>query len=94
MIDDYRKKCEILIKIIIIIADFTIISINKKNFIRIDNVINESSYQDDIDFSHFDTKYKIIALYYPPNCNKPIEHFNKNRTESVINKTYDFNSSI
>ena len=30
-------------------------------------------------------------MYYPPNCNKPIEHFNKNRTESVINKTYDFN---
>ena len=52
--------------------------------IIIDNVINESDYQDDINFSNFETKYKIVTIYYPP-----IRYFNKNRTKSEFDKSYN-----
>ena len=38
---------------------------NQKVTIEIDNKINESLYEDDLDFSRYSTKIKAIAIYYP-----------------------------
>ena len=35
--------------------------------LKINNLVNESLYQYNLDFSKFDTKYKILAIYYPQN---------------------------
>ena len=41
-----------------------------------------SSYQNNLDFSHFETKYKIVAIYYPQNyINKITFDENENTTE-------------
>ena len=82
MFENYKKKYEGLLKAIILYI--FLILINKKKVIIIDNVINESDYQDDINFSNFETKYKIVTIYYPP-----IRYFNKNRTKSEFDKSYN-----
>ena len=35
--------------------------------LKINNLVNESLYQNNLDFSKFVTKYKILAIYYPQN---------------------------
>ena len=35
--------------------------------LEINNLVNESLYQHNLDFSKFYTKYKILAIYYPQN---------------------------
>ena len=56
---------EIIIKALIFVAFFLLI--NKTKVIKIDNRINESLYQDNINFSDFDNKCKILAIYYHEN---------------------------
>ena len=58
----------IIIKILIL---YFLLSINKvnlfnpKNIIEIDNKINETLYEKDLDFSKYSTKIKVIAIYFP-----------------------------
>jgi len=56
---------EISIKIILLCWFLSLFNINK--VINIDNLINETLYQDNQDFSKFSTNYKIISIYYPQN---------------------------
>ena len=53
------------IKIILFCGFLSLFNINK--VINIDNLINESLYQDNQDFSKFSTNYKILAIYYLQN---------------------------
>lgn len=89
MIYNRQQKCEIIIKIIM----FNIILeiINKKRIININNKINESIYQEDLDFSKYETDYKTVVIYYPPNSFTEARTFdNINKSESKNNK-YEIN---
>jgi len=52
-------------KIILFIVFLLIINIKKT--IKIDNLIIESSYQNDIDYSHFTNNYKVVVIFYIQN---------------------------
>ena len=70
-------------------------SINISKEIKIDNLINESLYQENMNFSKFDTHYKILAIYHLDNIineedfnNKKIyKLFIKRKKEININKS-------
>jgi len=80
MIYNRQQKCEIIIKIIM----FNII-------LEINNKINESIYQEDQDFSKYETDYKTVVIYYPPNSFTEARTFdNINKSESKNNK-YEIN---
>ena len=61
----FQEEFKFVSKIIVICALFCFIK--KTKLINIDNVINESFYQEDLDFSKLETDYKIMAIYYPYN---------------------------
>ena len=67
--------------------------INKSKIIKIDNIINESVYQDDLNFSNFSCNHKIIAIYYPINCNETVEYVEKNILKSKVNAINEINLS-
>ena len=85
-----KIKYEIIITFIMI---FIILpSINKKYVININNEINETIYQEDLNFSKYKTSYKIVIIYYLPNYeHKAIELDNQNISDSKINKTNEIN---
>ena len=80
--------------IIIFIFYGNIDLINIKKLILIDNKINESLYQKDEDFSHFETQYKILAIFYPENINFENDFFEKNKTLSPEKKENNYNVSF
>ena len=54
--------------------------------LKINNLVNESLYQNNLDFSKFNTKYKILAIYYPQNYINQIayeENKNTNKKEEI-----------
>ena len=54
--------------------------------LKINNLVNESLYQSNLDFSKFNTKYKILAIYYPLNYINKItfeENENTNEKEEI-----------
>jgi len=57
--------------------------------LEINNLINETLYQNNLDFSQFDTKYKILAIYYPQNYINKID-FDENEN---INEKQEINLS-
>ena len=57
--------------------------INQEKVIKIDNLINESFYQNNQDFSQYQTKYKCIAIFYPNN-NSSLTNHNK-EIKNIIN---------
>ena len=60
--------------------------------LEINNLINEPLYQNNLDFSQFDTKYKILAIYYPQNyINKMSYDENENMNE---NKEINLSKSL
>ena len=61
----FKTNVRIIIKIMSFYIFQTII--NDFRIIKIDNLINESLYQNNQDFSNYTTKHKIIAIYYPDN---------------------------
>ena len=63
-------------------------NINHNKIIIIDNEINESLYKENLDFSQFETKHKVVAIYYPDNYTNKIENVKKN------NKINKYNSLI
>ena len=58
------------LKIILFFINLNIINITK--IIKIDNLINEVVYQNELNFSQYKTNHKILAIYYPDNNNKSI----------------------
>ena len=75
----------ISIKIILFFGLLSLFNINK--VINIDNLINESLYQENQDFSKFSTKYKILAIYYPQNFTNFDEtkySVDKKKSKSII----------
>ena len=59
---------------------------NKGSEIKIDNLINEHLYQENLDFSKFTTKYKILAIYYPQYYINALDFINKKTTKYIIKK--------
>lgn len=88
--NNINKRHIININKIIIISLYSlfIIRVNPKKIIKIDNEINESLYKENLDFSRFKTKHKVVAIYYPDNCSNKIENVKKK------NKTNNYNSLI
>ena len=67
MLKTYKIKLffEINIKALIFVTFFLLY--NKTKVIKIDNIINEPLYQDNINFSYFNNTCKILAIYYHEN---------------------------
>lgn len=63
-------------KIILLIV--LLLFVNKKRVIIIDNIINDSFYENEHDFSKYDIKLKILAIYYPQYFLNIIEYININ----------------
>ena len=85
-----NKRYIININKIIIISLYSlfILRVNPNKIIKIDNEINESLYQENLDFSQFETKHKVVAIYYPDNYTNKIENAKKN------NKINNYNTLI
>jgi len=85
-----NKRHIININKIIIISLYSlfILRVNHNKIIIIDNEINESLYKENLDFSQFETKHKVVAIYYPDNYTNKIENVKKN------NKINNYNSLI
>ena len=64
--------------------------------IKIDNLIKESLYQDNKDFSKFTTKYKILAIYYLQNVISSIDldNIKKKKFFSKKIEEINFNKSL
>lgn len=75
-----------LSKIFVLLMLFPFFKINNPRIISINNLINEQLYQKNQDFSKFETKYKVIAIYYPQTYNN--SYANK-KYGSIIQKTDD-----
>ena len=84
---------EISIKIILLCWFLSLFNINK--VINIDNLINETLYQDNQDFSKFSTNYKIISIYYPQNFTNFTGtklFVGKKTSKSIIQEDEEYNS--
>ena len=70
--------------------------INFRKVINIDNLINESLYQDNQDFSKNETNFKILAIYFPQYYNEKYDLANKidNKFEMPKNEKININKSI
>ena len=82
----------ISIKIILFFGFLSLFNIHK--VLNIDNLINESLYQENQDFSKFSTKYKILAIYYPQkftNYNGTQYFIDKRASKSIIQEDEGFN---
>lgn len=77
----YLKFCSsIIFKLFI---SYIFISFFEQNkIIQIDNLINESKYQNNQNFTNFTSNYKVIAIYYP---DININSINLDKTEKHIN---------
>ena len=63
-----------------------ILRVNPNKIIKINNEINESLYQENLDFSQFETKHKVVAIYYSDNYTNTNKNIKKNN--KIIN--YNF----
>ena len=66
--------------------------VNITKVLKIDNLINETLYQDNKDFSQFETKHKILAIYYPQNYTNRKNWLKEIYNESEIQKNEEINS--
>ena len=71
-------------KILVLYVFLSLFNVSK--VIKIDNLINESLYQDNQDFSKFTTKYRILAIYYLQNIISPTDLDNIKTTLSFSKK--------
>ena len=93
MLNRFNILFGITIKIILFCCFLLLFNIYK--LINIDNLINESLFQENQDFSKFYTKYKILAIYYPQNFTMftPTQYFfDKKASKSIIQENEEFNS--
>ena len=84
MLDSIKLKFELIAKIIFIFVFSSFI--NQSKLINIDNIINESFYQNDLNFSGFNTKFKILAMYYPQNHINKSDYTDEKYTKFFNNK--------
>ena len=75
MSDDFSVSLEtkflISAKIILLCGFLSFVNVVK--LIKIDNLYNESIYQNNQDFSQFNTKHKILAIYYLQNLMEQLD---------------------
>ena len=62
MSNNFNKIVEILVKVFIFYGFLSLY--NETKIIKIDNEIKESLFQNELNFSHFNTQYKIMTIYY------------------------------
>ena len=67
---DFQKIVKIIIKIYAFYGFLCLL--NEKKIINIDNIINESSYQKDFNFSQYKAYYKVLVIFYPDNYTNKI----------------------
>ena len=86
MLDSINIIFVISLKIGLFFCFLSLFKITK--VINIDNLINESSYQENQDFSKFSTKHKILAIYYPQNLinNTNTKYFLDKKTSKTLNQ--------
>ena len=65
--------------------------INFRKVINIDNLINESLYQDNQDFSKNETNFKILAIYFPLYYNEKFDLANKMDNKFEMSKNEEIN---
>jgi len=91
--DDFSVRIEtkflISAKIIMLCGFLSFVNVVK--LIKIDNLYNESIYQKNQDFLNFDTKHKILAIYYPQNKISNEDYFDKKDSNSLIKKKEEIN---
>ena len=75
------------VKIMVLYGFLSLFNLSK--VIKIDNLIKESLYQDDQDFSKFTTKYKILTIFYLQNNIGTKDLFNIKKNEDI-----NFNKSL
>ena len=94
MSDDFSVSFEtkflISAKIILLCGFLSFVNVVK--LIKIDNLYNESIYQNNQDFSQFNTKHKILAIYYPQNEIHKENYLNKNTSLSLIKEKEEINN--
>ena len=80
-----------ILKIIIfyLLLKFKNYEIIKKKIIEIDNKINESLYENNLDFSNYSSDIKIITTYFPPFLNN--KTYIKNIFNNLNNSYFDEN---
>ena len=84
MQNEIKKLIEKYVKFILFIILLDVF--NKGREIKIDNLINEQLYRENLDFSKFTTKYKILAIYYPQYYINALDFINKKTTKYIIKK--------
>lgn len=89
MLDIIKFNYENISKIILIFVIF--LFINEPKLINIDNLIIESFYQKDLDFSQYNPELRVLAIYYPENHNNIIDYNDKKTISSLINRKRDNN---
>ena len=75
------------VKIMVLYGFLSLFNLSK--VIKIDNLIKESLYQDDQDFSKFTTKYKILTIFYLQNIIGTKDVINIKKNEDI-----NFNKSL
>ena len=75
------------VKIMVLYGFLSLFNLSK--VIKIDNLIKESLYQDDQDFSKFTTKYKILTIFYLQNIIGTKDLINIKKNEDI-----NFNKSL
>ena len=68
---------------------FKIIKFHK--VLIINNKINESLYQENLDFSQYETQYKILAIYYPHNYINKIKFNERKEPNFLFNRKEEIN---
>ena len=84
MQNEIKKLIKKYVKFILFIILLDVF--NKGREIKIDNLINEQLYRENLDFSKFTTKYKILAIYYPQYYINALDFINKKTTKYIIKK--------
>ena len=81
-------------KIMVLYGFLSLFNVSK--VIKIDNLIKESLYQDNQDFSKFTTKYKILTIYYLQNIisTKELDNTKKTKFFSEKKEEINFNKSL
>ena len=94
MFNNDKAKVSILQKLLLF--NILLSAIKKTKIIKIDNIFDESLYQNDMNFSLFKTKFKIMAIYYPDKYKTNANFGNKYLTESAIKRfsSINFNKQI
>ena len=82
--ENFQTKLQISFRIIFLCVLLSFINVTK--VIKIDNIINQKFYQNDCDFSNFETKYKVLALFFPQQSINKIKLGVNKKDSSFVNE--------